>query len=106
MSNNTIEMGILSKLKEMFIGSSVDYKELIENGAIVIDVRTPQEFKQGSIKGSKNFPLQTLSKNISKLKDKEVILVCRSGARASQAKSMLTKSGIVAHNAGAWQNLT
>lgn len=98
-------MGILTKLKEMFIGNSVDYKDLISKGAIIVDVRTPQEFKQGNVKGSKNYPLQTLSNNIDKLKSKEVILVCRSGARASQAKSMLTKSGIVAHNAGSWQNL-
>lgn len=98
-------MGFLSKLKEIFVGEKVDYKELISNGAIIIDVRTPQEFKSGNAKGSKNFPLQSLSSNVSKLKGKEVVLVCRSGARASQAKSMLTKSGIKAHNAGAWQNL-
>lgn len=98
-------MGIFTKLKEMIMGDSINYKDLILNGAIIVDVRTPQEFTQGNAKGSKNLPLQTLSQNINKLKDKEVILVCRSGARASQAKSILTKSGILAHNAGAWQNL-
>jgi len=95
-------MGFLSKL---FGGSKVDYGELIKGGAIVVDVRTPQEFKSGHVKGSKNIPLQSLGNSISKLKNKEVILVCRSGGRAASAKSMLSKRGITAHNAGAWQNL-
>lgn len=98
-------MGIGSFLSNLFGGTKVDYRELINNGAIIIDVRTPQEFKSGHAKGSKNIPLQSLSKSISKLKNKEVILVCRSGGRAASAKSTLSKHGITAHNAGAWQNL-
>jgi len=39
------------------------------------------------------------------LKDKTVILVCRSGARASNAKSQLKKRGITSYNAGPWQRL-
>lgn len=86
-------------------GETVDYKELIANGAVVVDVRTPGEFQSGHVKGSKNIPLQTLQNSISSLKNKEVILVCRSGARAASAKNMLGKHGITAYNAGAWQNV-
>lgn len=86
-------------------GETVNYKELITNGAVVVDVRTPGEFQSGHVKGSKNIPLQTLQNSISSLKNKEVILVCRSGGRAASAKNMLTKHGITAYNAGAWQNL-
>jgi rhodanese-related sulfurtransferase len=95
-------MGFFSKL---FGGSKVDYRELVKQGAIIVDVRTPQEFKSGHLKGSKNIPLQTLSNSISKLKGKEVVLVCRSGGRAGSAKGILSSHGITAHNAGAWQNL-
>jgi phage shock protein E len=97
-------MGLLSFLK---IGASpkVDYREMIKNGAIVVDVRTVQEFNSGHVKGSKNIPLHTLNSKKKAFKGKEVILVCRSGGRASQAKQMLTNSGITAYNAGAWQNL-
>ena len=95
-------MGLLSRL---FGGTKVDYSALIKDGAVVVDVRTPQEFKSGHIKGSKNIPLQKIGNSISKLKDKEVILVCRSGGRAASAKSTLRQHGITAHNAGAWQNL-
>jgi len=98
-------MGIGNFLSKLFGGTKVDYSELIKNGAVIVDVRTPQEFKSGHVKGSKNIPLQKIGNSISKLKGKEVILVCRSGGRAGSAKGTLGRSGIVAHNAGAWQNL-
>jgi rhodanese-related sulfurtransferase len=94
-------MGFFSKL----FGQKTDYKQLMENGAIVVDVRSPQEFKSGHLKGSKNIPLGTLSGKVKALNGKEVILVCRSGGRAASAKSILTNHGIKSHNAGAWQNL-
>ena len=98
-------MGIGTFLSKLFGGTKVDYRELINDGAVIVDVRTPQEFKSGHLKGSKNIPLQKIGNSISKLKNKEVILVCRSGGRAASAKSMLERHGIVAHNAGAWQSL-
>tara|TARA_B110000211_G_C13863694_1_gene457707 strand:- start:271 stop:576 length:306 start_codon:yes stop_codon:yes gene_type:complete len=98
-------MGFLTKLKEIIMGPNVDFKELIENGAVIIDVRSPGEFQSGNAKGSKNIPVENIGVNTNQFKGKEVILVCRSGARAGSAKSTLEKSGITAYNAGAWQNL-
>ena len=98
-------MGFLTKLKEKIMGKEKDFKALIENGALVIDVRSPEEFQSGNANGSRNIPLQTLGTKINELKGKEVILVCRSGARAGSAKSTLEKNDIIAYNAGAWQNL-
>ncbi len=97
-------MGLLDTIKSLF-GSSVNYQEVIDGGAIIVDVRTPQEYKSGSIEGSLNIPLDKLKTNLKKVKDKEVVLVCRSGARAARAKAILKSNGIQAHNAGAWQNL-
>jgi len=99
-------MGLLNKLKEAIMGPQVDLVELVLNGAIVVDVRTPQEFRSGHAPNSKNIPLSSLQNKMKSLKGKEVILVCRSGARAGQAKSILTAKGITAHNAGKWQNLS
>ena len=45
-----------------------DYAALIRQGAIIVDVRTPGEYKSGHIKGSLNLPLDSLGKNLSKLK--------------------------------------
>ncbi|MDA9275188.1 rhodanese-like domain-containing protein [Crocinitomicaceae bacterium] len=98
-------MSVGSIIKNLFGGNKADYTELIKNGVVVIDVRTPQEFKVGHFKGSKNIPLITIRNAVKQLADKEVILVCKSGGRAANARAILAKSGITAHNAGAWQNL-
>lgn len=99
-------MGFLAKLKEIFVGPDPSfYKEKIENGAIIVDVRTKEEFENGHLPGSKNIPLKGLRKEANKLVGKEVILVCKSGARAATAKGVLNAKGITAHNAGGWTTL-
>jgi len=99
-------MGFFKDLKEQIFGIPTDYKALIANGAVIIDVRSTQEFQSGHAKGSKNIPLQNLDAKIKQLRGKEVIVVCKSGMRAGQAKNTLTKSGISCHNAGAWQRVS
>lgn len=98
-------MGLLSKI----FGSEpkADFNELLKNGAKIIDVRSPGEFQSGHCQKSINIPLDSVQNNISKIKgyNSTIILVCRSGGRASMAKKMLSDEGIEAHNAGAWQNL-
>ncbi len=46
-------MGFLDKL---FGGPKVDLKELVKQGAVIVDVRTPAEYQGGHIKGSINIP--------------------------------------------------
>jgi rhodanese-related sulfurtransferase len=99
-------MGLGDKIKSAFFGTPVDYSELLKNGAVVIDVRTPQEFGGGNVKGSKNIPLPQVSvKACEQFKGKTVILVCRSGGRAQNALSVFKRAGIDVYNAGAWNNL-
>jgi rhodanese-related sulfurtransferase len=50
---------MLEFLKKLFGGVSVNFKELITKGAIIVDVRSNSEYKAGHIPGSKNFPLDT-----------------------------------------------
>ena len=76
------------------LGEKVNVKELIANGAIVLDVRSPAEFKDGHIKGALNFPLQNLTSQMNKLKKEQVIVTCcRSGSRSGMAKRMLKSNG-------------
>ena len=88
-------------------GSKVDFKELIANKAIIIDVRTKAEYQNGHIKGSMNIPLQSLNTQLSKLKkDKTIITCCASGSRSSVAKSILKSNGFTdVHNGGSWTRL-
>ncbi len=94
-------------LKNLFGGTSVDFAELVKNGAQIIDVRTPGEFNGGHIKGAKNIPLQSLGNNLSKInKNKPVITCCASGARSAAAKNILQNSGFTeVYNGGGWHGL-
>lgn len=90
-------------------GPKVNYSELKKNGAIIVDVRSVQEFKGGHIKGSINIPVDGLRKNLGKLKGKEdkvVITCCASGMRSASAKGILKAKGFKeVHNGGAWISL-
>ena len=71
-------------------------KEYAEKeNAVLLDVRTPQEYREGHIPGSKNVPLQTLDKvrSVVENKDAELFVYCYSGARSRQATAMLQHMG-------------
>ena len=63
----------------------------------LLDVRTPAEFETAHIPGSYNVPLDLLREHrdeICRHLDEEVVLVCRSGARAAQAEEALRAAGL------------
>jgi rhodanese-related sulfurtransferase len=84
-----------------------DYKALLDNGAVIVDVRSPGEFNGGAIPGSENIPLQSLGGRVKQIKSMEVpvICVCASGMRSASAKAQLKASGIEAYNGGAWTKM-
>jgi phage shock protein E len=98
-------MGLLDILG--FGSKTNSIQEFKEKGAIIIDVRTVDEFKNGHITGSKNYPLGSLSSKIKDIKkaNKPVIVCCQSGMRSSQAASLLQKNGIEVINGGGWSSL-
>ena len=99
---------MLDGLKSMFgIGPQVDFKEQLENGGIIIDVRTPAEFKGGHIKNSKNIPLSDIASSLPKVaKDTPIITCCASGMRSASAKSILSQAGFTnVYNGGGWESL-
>jgi len=87
-------------------GPKVDLKELLNNGAILIDVRTRNEYSSGHVKNSKNIPLDELGKALTKLdKEQNIVVVCASGMRSSNAVSMMKRSGFTnCYNGGSWAN--
>lgn len=90
------------------LGPKVDYKKLVKQGAIILDVRSKGEYASGHIKGSINISVDTLNKNLDKLKDKNktIITCCASGMRSASAKSILKSNGYAnVHNGGGWASL-
>ncbi|MFF9347017.1 rhodanese-like domain-containing protein [Streptomyces sp. NPDC014734] len=67
------------------------------NAPRLLDVRTPAEFRTAHIPGAFNVPLHALREHRAELRphlDEDVVLVCRSGARASQAERALAEAGL------------
>lgn len=95
-------MGFLSKL--FGGGNKIQLEKAIQEGAFLVDVRTPSEFKSGSVKGATNIPLNQLSNKMSKFKNKKHIVVfCQSGMRSGQARRILKSNGFEdTINGGTW----
>ena len=97
---------MLNFIRKLFGGNTVDYKELVKNGAQIVDVRTPAEYSSGSIRNSKNIPLQQLVSEMKKLDlKKPIITCCASGMRSASAKAILKQNGFEVYNGGGWTAL-
>ena len=84
-----------------------DIQKIIKNGALIIDVRTPKEFKEGHIEGSLNISLDEINEAMLWLqKDVPAVLVCASGGRSAQAMKILKANGFEkVYNGGSWDSL-
>ena len=95
-------MGIFDFFKQPDINQGVqEYKNAA--GAVLLDVRSPQEYREGHIPGSQNVPLQQLDKIEEVAENKDIILYvyCHSGARSRQAVNLLNHMGYTnVHNIG------
>lgn len=87
-------MGLFGFFKGEDINSGYEKYKGTE-GAILLDVRTEEEYNGGHIPSSINIPLQTIGKTTEIIKDKDSIIFvyCRSGARSSQATANLKEMG-------------
>ena len=81
-----------------------EIQEYLENGAVVIDVRTVAEYEDGHVPGSKNIVLDTIPDRIDEITamGKSFIAVCRSGARSGSAANFLSDQGLDIINGGPW----
>ena len=72
-------------------------KELVQKqNALLLDVRTPEEFAEGHLERAINIPVQQLESKLTALADKkeqQIVVYCRSGRRSANAKAMLEKAG-------------
>ena len=77
---------------------------MMAEGALIVDVRTPEEFSSGHYPGAVNIPHDSINKGLETLgiaSGHAIILYCRSGNRSGQAATALRTAGFDnAHNAG------
>jgi len=71
-----------------------------EDNALLLDVRTPEEFAEGYAEGATNIPVQQLADRLSEIEQllegdhqRPIVVYCRSGRRATRAKEMLLEAG-------------
>ena len=99
-------MGFLDNL----FGTSHSEEELIQlikDGAVLVDVRNPDEFAAGSVTGAINIPVDRIQQQASKLEKNDTIIVfCRTGNRSAQAKRLLEQKGFKkVINGGVWEEV-
>ncbi len=71
-------------------------RRLIAQGAIVVDVRTPNEYFEGRLEGARLIPLQQLEGRVAELepyREQPILLYCRSGNRSTVAAEILMRRG-------------
>ena len=83
-------------------------KDALRRGAIVIDVRTPQEFDQGKVPDSINIPVDRIAANADRIKGMNcpVVFCCASGSRSSNAAAIMKQKGMKeVYNGGSWYDV-
>jgi rhodanese-related sulfurtransferase len=75
--------------------TSEDARQLVADGALLLDVRTEGEYADGGIEGSVNIPIQELPGRMDELGDKgrPIVVYCQSGGRSAMAKRLLEGNG-------------
>jgi rhodanese-related sulfurtransferase len=88
-SNNAV--GVSALAKEISPAQAAQYQK---DGAFMLDVREPDEWNAGHMPGATLIPLGELSTRLSEVpKDKEIVVVCRSGNRSASGRDILLKAG-------------
>jgi phage shock protein E len=97
---------MLSFIKNLF-APATDLGMILSSGALILDVRTKNEFDAGHLEVARHIALDKLNQQLPALKklNKPVVTVCRSGSRSGMAKNILRSAGIEAYNGGPWQSL-
>ncbi len=73
-------------------------EELARAGAVLLDVREPEEWSAGHAPGALHVPLGQLAARLGELPDATMVVVCRSGARSAMAAQALIGTGRDARN--------
>lgn len=97
-------IAILLVVKAIIGGNRTDpdeAKQLVLEGAQLVDVRTPKEYAGQHLDGATNIPVSEIDSRYGELsREKPVVVYCRSGARSSRAAAALRGQGFEVHDLG------
>jgi rhodanese-related sulfurtransferase len=94
-----------AQIKQPVMVTGPQAQQLVAEGALLLDVRTPDEFGQLHIDGARNVPLDTLANQLASLpKGKPVVVYCAAGRRSAKAAELLASAGYDVRNLGAMEN--
>lgn len=97
-------MGLIDSLKKAFSKpyktvSVAEAKDLLSSGAVLIDVRSAQEWRTGRAPQAKHLPLDRLQTSTAGInRNKPVIAICASGVRSASAARALAAQGYKAYS--------
>jgi rhodanese-related sulfurtransferase len=81
-------------INEIDVGELVKLMDTDTESLEIIDVREAQEVAQGAIPNARHIPMATIPLRLQEISpDKQVVLVCRSGARSGQCCAWLMQNG-------------
>jgi rhodanese-related sulfurtransferase len=90
----SVSVATPSRLQKENIVSKSPARERVARGAILLDVRTPEEFAERHLEGALNIPVQVLAARYGELPANAAIVVyCRSGGRSATASQLLRARG-------------
>lgn len=99
---------MLQTIRKFFgLKPAPNYKLLIQQQAIIIDVRSKSEFNGGHINNAINIPVDQIHDAVQKFNKNQIIITCcASGIRSAAAKNALTAKGFTqVYNGGGWRRL-
>jgi phage shock protein E len=78
------------------------HRQLVEQGALLLDVRTPEEFACGHVLRAQNIPVQELPQRLHEVGSttRPVVVYCRSGGRSAMARQILERAGYQVRDIG------
>lgn len=88
------------------INNSANIKEVVDSSDVtLVDVRIPEQYKEGTAKNAINIPLADIQNNVNSLKGKKVVVFCNKGIQADQAAQILKKNGVEVYDGTSWKNI-
>ena len=94
-------------LEFIFGAKKRQVEEYLEKGAVILDVRSHDEWNRGHVENATHIPLPELKDRVDEVKqlNKPVITCCESGVRSAKAAKFLNLHNIEATNGGGWLRL-